>query len=170
MIVLPFYYFKYGLRDFSLQTALLLDLSSSVTNQFLSELRNAVSRFINVVALEQNYIGIYGFAGGEELIEIQTFTLNKDLLLNSLESIGEQIDKSTNLFGGIIYGIDELNDRISNPPSIFREGLMVVFTDGRDRAGYFTEDEAIDAIRQSDATAYGISVGGEIDPEQQTVC
>ncbi len=120
-------------QDFSLQTLLLLDLSGSVTTNYLTALREAVTKFIDIAGIKQNYIGIFGFAGGKDLIKIQQFTLDKAQLKDSLTQLGPQQDTSSNVYGGIIQSIDLINERLKNPSSIFNEGLMVTFTDGTDR-------------------------------------
>jgi hypothetical protein len=156
-------------RTYSVHTLLLLDLSGSVT-YFLSELLNAVKTFIKTCTLQNNFIGIMGFGGNPEnaTVQIQPYTTNVDALLAAVDRIPTLLpkDTSTNLYGAVMEAMLDINTRIKPDASssIFIEGIVVVFTDGTDRARVKNLQQAQSAIQGSNATTYAVSLGGEVSP------
>jgi hypothetical protein len=149
-----------------MQTILLLDLSGSV-DPYLSQLIAAVTAFIQEASLPHNNIAIFGFGGNatEPLVPIISYTTDQTALINTVKNLANYLpsDRSTNLYGAIMDTMHEINERLAATASMFTEGIVVVFTDGSDRANAHTLLEAQTAINSSVAVTYGISLGGEIN-------
>jgi Mg-chelatase subunit ChlD len=159
--------------SFSMQTVLLLDLSGSVI-VYIEQLKAAIASFITTCAVENNQIAIFGFGGNatEPLVPIMPqYTNQKELLLNAVSNLESFVpkDRSTNLYGAIIDTVEEMKSRLHRTNSSYTKGVMVVFTDGTDRANVHTVQEAVTSIQSMDAATFSIVVGGEIDPKTLNV-
>ena len=153
-------------QTYSVQTILLLDLSGSV-DAYINELILAVIGFIETCSAPYNYIGIFGFGGNatDPLVPIIPYTVDATALKSAVEGLQRLLptDRSTNLYGAVIDIMQEMDERLLSSQAMFTEGIVVVFTDGTDRANAHTLQEAQTAIQLSPAVSYGISVGGEIN-------
>ncbi|MEZ6018559.1 MAG: hypothetical protein R3F17_00205 [Planctomycetota bacterium] len=168
-------------RVFRSYSHLLLDLSGSVASTPAGKAAEiaAARRFIEEVTLqEENYVAISWFFGGvniepallDDLSELG-FTNDREALIEAVENVDliQVTSTSTNLYGAIIQGCDELDlagfdDETSNVE--FKSLTLVTFTDGTDQAGVHTQAEAVARLTNgtNSYTAQAIGVGTEIDP------
>ncbi|MEG8946884.1 VWA domain-containing protein [Rosettibacter firmus] len=141
---------------YKLKTVLMLDNSTSLQNN-LDDIRNAARSFIDKIVPQQE-VTIYQFSDHPEVLS--EFTDNKDSLMNALQryQLGYA---TTNLYGAIIKGASLWNDKFSIDEII--QGMMIIFTDGRDTQGSNTLAEALNAIHNK--IVFTIGLGNEIQPE-----
>ena len=145
--------------SFQLTTALVLDMSGSmVESGRLPQLLDAVNTFINSTELDQE-IGIYLFDGRAELDPLQPFTTDKDVLLDSVDSLYdyESVDSSTNLNGAIVRGLALLDAQQLQAEGQRKTfgGTLAVFTDGTDQAGRVSDASAVAAVEASNHVERG---------------
>ncbi len=160
---------------FSNQTLLLLDLSNSVLENGLDQLKDASANFINALMPDSPnpsvQMAIYGFDGQDRLIEIQRLSANKGVLLAAIENISPAIsqDPSTDLYGSVIRitEIASLMVQQARRNSYVAAASVVLFTDGTDQAARYTRQRALDVVdnADSDIAYYTIGLGDEIDEE-----
>ncbi|MEO1485809.1 MAG: VWA domain-containing protein [Bacteroidota bacterium] len=156
-------------------TLLVLDLSNSVLQSSLDELKTASSSFIENVmpedASESFQMAIYWFDGENTLHLLNDLTSSRMELLTSIEGITTDIsnDPSTDLYGAVLKSTDIAENLIqqNNQNSIIGAASVVLFTDGTDQASRFTEDAALRAVDQanSNISFFSIGLGAEIDTE-----
>lgn len=160
---------------FSTNTILVLDLSNSVLSTNLDELKQASSSFISnvmpAIPSESFKMGIYWFNGEDILHELQPLTTSAIVLQEAIDGIDDTIsnDPSTDLYGAVIKATAVAEDILSTleDQDLFAASSIVLFTDGRDQAARFTEDEAIDAVSEADEdiSFFTIGLGSEIDED-----
>lgn len=169
---------KRELGDFMYSSVLLLDLSGSILNNAdLPRLKEAASSFIEKTMPEQGAslhgtreMAIYWFDGEDDIHQLAFFTTDRELLLDGVESIDENIsdDVSTNLNGAVVEGLSLVDSRltdISTGSDIAVAGSLVLFTDGTDQAARVTTADALDAVNNAgtEHSIFTIGLGGEID-------
>jgi len=158
---------------FRYNVMLLLDLSASVTNNHLLEIKEAASKFIQSVIGQgvnsSTRIGIFWFDGEENLHQLIDFTNNYNELQDAVDDITSGIsqDASTNLFGAIINGTEFISSRINqdNLTDYLSSGAIITFTDGTDQAGIVSKTDAyaiVDSFKNK-INYYTIGLGSEID-------
>ena len=160
---------------FNNNTLLVLDLSNSVLQSSLEELKTASTSFVNNVmpseATDSFKMAIYWFDGEDELHLLNELTSSTAELTAAIDGIDENIsnDPSTDLYGAVIKSTaiaeDLLNDGASN--ETISAASVVIFTDGTDQASRFTEERALDAVNDasSNISFFTIGLGAEIDSE-----
>ncbi len=162
-------------KVFSNNTLLILDLSNSVLESSLEELKAASTSFINNVmpSPETNSfkMAIYWFDGEDELHLLNDLTSSTTELTTAIEGITEDIsnDPSTDLYGAVIKSADVADDllRKNTQEDIIGAASIVLFTDGTDQASRFTKDAALKAVEQADRNIsfFTIGLGAEIDTQ-----
>jgi len=156
---------------FAFSTLLVLDLSGSVTNDNLPQLKEAAKGFINSVMPDNNdgevKVGIMWFDGEDELHRLAGFTDNKSALIEAVNGITTDIsnDKSTDLYGAVIKSLDAIDLVLFQNDDRISAASVVVFTDGTDQAARYTEGAALSAVESADdkITFHTIGLGNEID-------
>ncbi len=162
---------------FSNNTLLVLDLSNSVLQSSLEELKTAATSFVNNVMpspeTEAFKIGIYWFDGEDELHLLQDLTSSTTALTTAIAGIDENIsnDPSTDLYGAVIKSTDRAEELIDE--GSVGEGApivaasVVIFTDGTDQASRFSEESALNAVNNADRNIsfFTIGLGSEIDQQ-----
>ncbi len=162
-------------QKFGYSTLLILDLSGSVTNSYLPQLKDASKAFINSIIPANSdgdvKVGISWFDGEDKLHQLIDFTNNKTQLITAIESINKDIsqDNSTDLYGAVLKGIEKINNvaiQFTND-NLSHAAAMVIFTDGTDQAARFTKAQATNAVKTAnkEVTFYSIGLGSEIDTE-----
>ncbi len=160
---------------FNNNTLLVLDLSNSVLQSSLEELKTAAVSFVqNVIPspeTESFQMAIYWFDGEDELHLLNPLTSSATELAASINGITEDIsnDPSTDLYGAVIKSTDIAEDLVqgSNQNSVVRAASIVLFTDGTDQASRFTEQAALRAVNDADRNIsfFTIGLGAEIDAD-----
>ena len=154
-------------------TLLVLDLSGSVTNQSLEELKVASKAFIdNIMPTkpDSSYImEIAWFDGSDNLFTLVPATDKVKTLKSGIDGIhaNMSVDNSTDLYGAILK-IDSVAHKTIlryEKLNIINAVSIVIFTDGRDQAGRYSKQAAFNAVdsMHEDITLFTIGLGGEID-------
>ncbi|MCL6265931.1 vWA domain-containing protein [Flagellimonas myxillae] len=160
---------------FNNNTLLVLDLSNSVLENSLDELKSASTSFINNVMpspeTESFKMAIYWFDGEDELHLLNEPTSSSSELVASIDGITADIsnDPSTDLYGAVIKVTEKADDLISanNENGIIGAASIVLFTDGTDQASRYTEEAALKAVTDADRNIafFTIGLGAEIDAD-----
>ena len=163
---------------FSNNTLLVLDLSNSVLESSLEELKSASTSFLNQVLPEVEnesvQMAIYWFDGEDELHLLQEATSSKALLTEAIAGIepGISQDPSTDLYGAVIKSTEIAEELIADnlQDSFVTAASIVLFTDGSDQASRYTEAEALRVVEIADPNIsfYTIGLGAEIETDVLT--
>ncbi|THD67908.1 VWA domain-containing protein [Robertkochia marina] len=158
---------------FKQHTILVLDLSGSVLNQSLFELKAATSSFIRNVMpdtpVASNQMAIYWFDGEDKLHQLQELTGDQSVLLAAVNSIDENIsqDSSTDLYGAVLKSTAVAEDLLNETAQqeIISAASVVIFTDGTDQAGRYNRDAALKSVNEAsdNISFFSIGLGSEID-------
>ena len=145
-------------------TLLLVDMSGSVADSDdFPKISEAATLFTSEVE-KNNKVAIYAFDGEEEIHKITDFTGSAggaQARANSLSGFKPK-DPSTNLNGAIIQGLQVLDEGLEKAENPLRIGTLVVFTDGTDRASRVSEDEMLQAVRDTPYDVFAIGLGAEL--------
>ena len=160
---------------FSTNTLLVLDLSNSVLQSSLEELKTASTSFINNVIptpeTESFKMAIYWFDGEDELHKLNDLTSSATELTAAIDGITADIsnDPSTDLYGAVIKSTSIAEGLIAanNQASVIGAASVVLFTDGTDQASRYTEQAALNAVDNANQNIsyFTIGLGAEIDSE-----
>ena len=163
-------------EKFKFNLLLMLDLSGSVLDSSLNSLKQASISFINSVMpsegssdYQEILMAVKWFDGEKNIHDLVDYTFLKSNLISSINQIDQNIssDNSTNLYGGIIQGIGNIDNRVTlfAEADIISAGALITFTDGSDQAGWYTSNQVTDVInkRNTSIALYTIGLGGEID-------
>lgn len=155
-------------------TVLVLDLSNSVLDTSLEELKLASTSFINNIMppsdSETFKMAIYWFNGEDKLHSLTPLTHIKEDLINSIEGINQDISKdpSTDLYGAVIKSTDIAEKLLKDSSSNDKIGAasVVIFTDGSDQAARYTESAAVNKVANANKNIsfFSIGLGDEIAP------
>ncbi len=138
---------------YKLKTVIMLDNSTSLQNN-IEEIRSAAKSFIEKIVPQQE-ISIYQFSDKPEML--CDFTNNFDSLNNAVNSYKLGYS-TTNLYGAVIKGSSLWKDSFSIDEIV--QGMMILFTDGKDTQGSNTLAEALNAIHNK--IVFTIGLGNEI--------
>ncbi len=161
---------------FNNNTLLVLDLSNSVLQSSLNELKAASTSFINNVmpspATESFKMAIYWFDGEDELHLLNPLTSSATELTAAVDGITADIsnDPSTDLYGAVIKSTDIAEDLLDDNADAIGAASIVLFTDGTDQASRYRESDALKAVDEADRNIsyFTIGLGAEIDTEVLT--
>jgi hypothetical protein len=152
---------------------LLVDMSGSIVDSnSVPPLVSAAKSFVSKLAGPGQHVGIYVFDGRSYLEEIVPFTGDKAILLEGLDSLlsFKVVDRSTNLNGAVINGIERLQAALQyEETALLTAGTMVVFTDGTDRAQRYVSLEAQETVTQAvkrGLSVYTIGLGVDVNIEE----
>ncbi|MGB7392984.1 MAG: VWA domain-containing protein [Pricia sp.] len=160
---------------FSNNTLLVLDLSGSVLDTSLEELKTAGVSFVNNVMPETTQesfqMAIYWFDGEDVLHELNPLTASKVELTAAIEGITADIsdDSSTDLYGAVIKSTDIATNLLNASTEGEKIGAasVVIFTDGTDQASRFTQEAAQNKVDTANPNIsfFTIGLGAEIDEQ-----
>ena len=162
---------------FTNNTLLVLDLSNSVLEGSLEELKTASTSFVNNVMpspeIDSFKMAIYWFDGEDALHLLNPLTSSVAELTASIDGITADIsnDPSTDLYGAVIKSSNIAEELIDDANSIQGAPIVaasvVIFTDGTDQASRFTEESALNAVNNANPNIafFTIGLGAEIDQE-----
>ncbi len=160
---------------FNNNTLLVLDLSNSVLQSSLEELKVAATSFVeNVIPTPETdsfQMAIYWFDGEDELHLLNPLTSSVSELTSSIDGITEDIsnDPSTDLYGAVIKSTAIAEDLVETnaADSVVQAASIVLFTDGTDQASRFTEQAALRAVNEAslNISFFTIGLGAEIDAD-----
>ncbi len=172
-------------------TAVLLDVSGSILHSGAwPQLRVAVESFITEVledAGEGHQVALLTFDGQVAPVEWVPYTANPQALVAALDALEVRectthqdcaptparatcaawrcVDDSTNLYGAVARGASHVAAAVQADARSFRQGALVIFTDGTDQAARVSRQEAASALKTSGVHAFTVGLGGEVDPE-----
>jgi len=147
---------------FSLQTVIMIDVSSSIQPQDLEEIKEAVTALLmddegQSRLLPQQQIALYAFDDNVSLLS--DFSSNSQNTVNALNTIQPAIAITpTDLYGAVVTGSSRWTD--SFDISQITQGTMIVITDGTDTADRHSYQEALSAV--ANKSVYTLGVGNEI--------
>ena len=177
-------------QRYRMSSLLLLDLSGSVLKSGnFPALREAATRYIDQVlshSSDGQVIALSVFDGRTALSPVVGFTHDAATLKAGLAHLGDRqcttnadcaafpdrracggwlcVDDSTNLNGAVVQGIDLLERELLSQSELpFKDGAMVLFTDGTDQAARVSAAAAEDAVNRSAVHTFTIGLGGEVD-------
>lgn len=159
---------------FDYHTMVLLDLSGSVLNSSLAELKTAANAFVEDLfnsnsTNTSNKVGIWWFDGRDVIHPLIDFTNNAQTLHNAINSIDASIsdDSSTDLFGAVIKSaaLAEAKLQQAQDEGVLSGFSIIMFTDGTDQAARYAREDAYQAVQQASEgiNFYTIGLGSEID-------
>jgi len=158
-------------RCFVLLTVLVLDMSGSILESgSLPDLQAAAIGFVETV-IEEQTIAVYTFDGRARMQLVTPFTDDVDALRAGIASLSEHepVDRSTNLNGAVLEGLDTIDAELDSIGSVdITGGSLVIFTDGTDQAARVPDETAVFAATESEHRVYTIGLGGEIDRDALT--
>jgi hypothetical protein len=73
------------------------------------------------------------------------------------------VDDSTNLNGAVVKALGTLEAQLASSDVPWRDGAVVLFTDGTDQAARVTNAAARDAVARSSQHVFTVGLGGEVD-------
>ncbi|WP_318344985.1 vWA domain-containing protein [Flagellimonas baculiformis] len=161
---------------FNNNTLLVLDLSNSVLDSSLDELKAASTSFINNVmptpATDSFQMAIYWFDGEDELHLLNPLTSSATELTTAIDGITADIsnDPSTDLYGAVIKSTAKAKELLNQNSEVIGAASVVLFTDGTDQASRYRESDALKAVKEADRNIsyFTIGLGAEIDTEVLT--
>jgi hypothetical protein len=160
-------------QAFDFDSLILLDMSGSIVSQDNTPyLVEAASTMVSQFSDGRRF-AVAIFDGRPDIEVLIDFTSDTEAVLDTIESLEdhEVVDFSTNLYGGIMDGLDLLDEQKSENDSLF-SGSLLVFTDGRHYAGtdsggeYSNFDEVVAAIEGSGLALFTIGLGQDINQSE----
>ncbi len=158
---------------FNHSTLLVLDLSGSVLEQSLQQVKDAANAFVDQIVppLPDPSIamGIYWFDGADKLHELKAVTTSLVELKNAINSLNQNIsnDNSTDFYGAVIKADAKADSILAvyKAVDVASAVSVVFFTDGEDRANRYPKQTAYDAVAQSpkEISWFTLGVGNEIN-------
>jgi len=147
-------------------TLLLVDMSGSVSGSgMVDSLVQAVNAFID--KLDKQKLALYAFDGGPDLYPIVPFGDQAAAKAGAAQlATLKPKDPSTNLNGGVVKALDELDNALGKASQPLKFGTLVVFTDGTDRANRVKAADMEQHIREKPFDVFAIGLGAEIREEQ----
>jgi hypothetical protein len=149
-------------------TILLVDMSGSVTESGdVPTIVEAAAAFSEKVGRQQK-VAVYAFDGRTNIERITGFTSSGGAVESGVARLASfrSRDPSTNLNGGVIQALSELDKQMRRSSAPLRFGTLVVFTDGTDRASRVSRDDLYEQLDQTEMDIYVIGVGSEIDEDE----
>jgi hypothetical protein len=176
---------------FRLYSVMLLDLSGSILRSGdFPALQRAAGEYLDAVmtgAGDAQQVQLMTFDGRVEPQVLVPFTSDLSALKAGLASLSQSecttssqcagfvdrrtcagwrcVDDSTNLNGAVMKSLAVLDAQLASSGVAWRDGAMVLFTDGTDQAARVSTAEALEAVRKSSQHVFSVGLGGEIDAE-----
>ena len=158
---------------FNHTTLLVLDLSGSVLQQSLQQVKDAANAFVEQIVppLPDPTIsmGVYWFDGEDKLHELEPVTSSLVDLKNAINGITSDIsnDNSTDFYGAVIKADAKADSILAvyQAADVTAAASIVFFTDGEDRANRYPKQTAYDAVANSpkEISWFTLGVGNEIN-------
>jgi Ca-activated chloride channel homolog len=99
------------------------------------------------------------FISSDKIEKVQDFTSDKTELLKPLTKLYIE-DGQSAVIDAIYIAVQHIAER---PRNAQRRRALVVFTDGEDRASYYTRDQLVKLLRAADVQLFIIGLVGELD-------
>lgn len=174
---------------FRLYSVVLLDLSGSMlrSGEF-SQVQGAAGRYLDEALAaggDGHRVALMTFDGRETPQVVVPFTADRAALHAGLDGLAVTecraaadcagfpdrrtcagwrcVDDSTNLNGAVVKALGALDAQLAASDVPWRDGAVVLFTDGTDQAARVTNAAARDAVLRSPQHVFAIGLGGEVD-------
>lgn len=135
-----------------------IDISKSVTDEEMQEIRNSMTDFVNSMG-ENDYARIITI--GSEITSVCDSTSDKNVLNDTIQ----QIDRDANdtfLYKGLSYALDGQRKKTENIPA---RAAIILFTDGMDDSdGAYSVDQVVADFASARVPIYVVGMKGN-DPE-----
>ncbi len=133
--------------NYSFDTVVMLDVSSSISDGTLQNVRSATKLLWQnsngeAIANSQQRFALYSFDASPTIY--REFSSNLNSLNSGVDEIQKQGVSSTDLYGAVVEGVSKWDTVLSVKQISL--GAMLIVTDGRDTSGRYTQQEAINAI------------------------
>lgn len=174
---------------FRLYSVVLLDLSGSMLRSGdFPQVQAAAARYLDEALAaggDGHRVALYTFDGREAPQALVPFTSNRAHLQAGLDSLsvsecrasadcasfadrrtcagGRCVDDSTNLNGAVVKGLELLDRELAAADVPWRDGALVLFTDGTDQASRVAASTAKEAVLRTPQHVFSIGLGGEVD-------
>ena len=174
---------------FRLYSVVLLDLSGSMLRSGdFPKLQVAASRYLDEALAaggDGHRVTLMTFDGRAQPQTVVPFTSNRAALRAGLDSLSTTecrassdcagfsdrrtcagwrcVDDSTNLNGALVSTLDLLGQELTHSDVTWRDGAVVLFTDGTDQAARVSSATAQQAASTSTQHIFTIGLGGEVD-------
>lgn len=174
---------------FRLYSMVLLDLSGSMLRSGdFPQLQAAARRYLETVLSaggDGHQVQLMTFDGRSEPQVLVPFSANLATLEAGLDSLSQSecavsadcagfsdrrtcagwrcVDDSTNLNGAVVRSLSMLDSQLAQAGVPWRDGALVLFTDGTDQASRVSSSEMLQAVSKSSDHVFTIGLGGEVD-------
>ncbi len=173
---------------FRLYSVVLLDLSGSMLRSGdFPALQAAAGRYLDAALQDGDghHVALMTFDGRAEPQVLVPYTSNRATLQAGLDSLSVTecrassecagfpdrrtcagwrcVDDSTNLNGGVVGAVNALSATLDSSDVAWRDGALVIFTDGTDQAARASSGDAQRAVTQTKAHVFTVGLGGEVD-------
>jgi len=145
--------------DLTMRVVILIDNGSSAESN-LDEVKASVNSFIDGLVNDRVEIALYTFSLGTQ--KVIDFTKDREVLKAAVDGIGLGVN-TTDLFGAVVKCASLLQDSYSD--NMVKQGVLLVYTDGKENRDNTTITELKDAIKDKRIYTIGYT-GGDIDSEQ----
>src|SRR5207302_5418827 len=102
---------------------------------------------------------IESFSSSDKIETVQEFTSDKTVLLKSLPDLYMRGGESA-VVDAIYVAVQHIAERPTNP---HRRRALVLFTDGEDRASYYSQEQLLKLLRATDVQLFVVGLVGELD-------
>ncbi|OED39443.1 hypothetical protein AB833_15390 [Chromatiales bacterium (ex Bugula neritina AB1)] len=150
---------------FTLQTVVMIDVSSSIQPADLDKMKTAVKALLvndegTSRLLPQQEIALFTF--NDTITQLKGFSSSTQSLVEAVDSIQPAIAITpTDFYGAIIQGTSQWTDNFDLSSIV--QGTLIIITDGTDTASRHTLRDAVSAVRGK--SVYTLGVGSEISRE-----
>jgi von Willebrand factor type A domain len=174
---------------YRLYSIVLLDLSGSILRSGdFAQVQTAAATYLETALHaggDGHRIALMSFDGREQPQLLVSFTSNLATLRAGLDALAVSecsssadcattqdrrtcagwrcVDDSTNLNGAVVKTLGVLDTELNTSDVPWRDGALVLFTDGTDQAARMTAATALDAVKKSAQHVFSIGLGGEVD-------
>ncbi len=154
------------LMPFTMDTVVMLDISSSITATDLANMKQAVNELVrdpttgNSRLFPGQRVSIYTF--NDTLTKIKGFSSSPSQIIKSMERITlPNTITPTDLYGALQTGVSLW--QTSNSVSKIHQGSVILITDGTDTAGRYTLSETLKSIEEKNVITVGVGETTNID-------
>ncbi len=174
---------------YRLYSVMLLDLSGSMLRSGdFAQLQAAAHQYLETALQaggDGHRVALMTFDGREQPQVLVPFSSNLATLRAGLDSLSTAecstssdcagftdrrtcagwrcVDDSTNLNGAVVKTLGALEAELAQSEVPWRDGAVVIFTDGTDQASRVSSSSALDAVQKSKQHVFSIGLGGEVD-------
>lgn len=147
---------KYSNVNYTFKTVVAVDVSGSISHEELNKIKESLKALINAKPTFQE-IAIVAFDDSPKTII--DFTSDKEKLITAVDKLRRSPMSSTDLYGAVIHSVNMWEDYTDADKVVM--GILILITDGKDTAGKFSLNEALEA--RGEKKIYTVGVGKDVD-------